>query len=203
MFTELRELTAADNWDAFRLNLSGVTATDAVGLKQLQDLTTALPRVHLFATGGTISNRNGGRLTVDELIKSIPSLTQRVDATGEQFSNVASGAVTMEMWLDLARKINDKLRKDPGLAGVVVTSGTDTLEELAYFLLLTVRDERPCRIVRSEIGECRPIHPVTRRRTETPAHEHHEIPNRCIHQTKNNSCELLTGAVSRKRFPAA
>ena len=49
MFTELRELTAAGNWDAFSLDVSGVTATDAVGLKQLQDLTTALPRVRITA----------------------------------------------------------------------------------------------------------------------------------------------------------
>ena len=106
-----------------------------------------LPRVHLFATGGTISNRAGGRLTVDELIQSIPNLARRVNATGEQFANVASGDITMQMWLDLSRRINDKLKKDPGLAGVVVTSGTDTLEELAYFLHLTVRDERPCVVV--------------------------------------------------------
>jgi L-asparaginase len=107
----------------------------------------ALPRVHLFATGGTISNRNGGRLTMDELIASIPNLDRRVKATGEQFLNVASGQVTMEQWLDLARKINDRFRTDKELAGVIVTSGTDTLEELAYFLHLTVRDERPCVVV--------------------------------------------------------
>ncbi len=109
--------------------------------------TAALPHVHLFATGGTISNKAGGRLTVDELIQSIPNLDRRVRATGEQFANVASGAITMEMWLDLARRINAKFRADPGLAGIVVTSGTDTLEELAYFLHLTVRDARPCVVV--------------------------------------------------------
>jgi L-asparaginase len=114
-----------------------------------QQQTAALPHVHLFATGGTISNKNGGRLTVEELIQSVPGLDQRVKATGEQFSNVASGAITMEMWLDLSRRINDAFRKDAGLAGVVVTSGTDTLEELAYFLHLTVRDERPCVVVGS------------------------------------------------------
>jgi L-asparaginase len=112
-----------------------------------QQPAAALPRVHLFATGGTISNKNGGRLTVDELIASVPGLTARVRASGEQFLNVASGQVTMEQWLDLARKINDKFRTDKDLAGVVVTSGTDTLEELAYFLHLTVRDERPCVVV--------------------------------------------------------
>jgi L-asparaginase len=103
--------------------------------------------VHLFATGGTISNRAGGRLTVDELIQSLPNLARRVRASGEQFANVASGQVTMGMWLDLSRRINERLRKESDLAGVVVTSGTDTLEELAYFLHLTVRDARPLVIV--------------------------------------------------------
>jgi len=112
-----------------------------------QQAAAALPRVHLFATGGTISNRDGGRLTMDELIASVPRLDRRVQATGEQFLNVASGQVTMEQWLGLARKINEKFNADKGLAGVVVTSGTDTLEELAYFLHLTVRDERPCVVV--------------------------------------------------------
>jgi len=133
---------------------SGVASTKLLAHTPAPPITTAtpagqaaLPRVHLFATGGTISNKNGGRLTVDELIASIPGLDRRVAATGEQFANVASGQITMDMWLDLARRINDKLKKDPGLTGVVVTSGTDTLEELAYFLHLTVRDERPCVVV--------------------------------------------------------
>jgi L-asparaginase len=125
------------------------TATQAPSARAAAPQTPARPRVHLFATGGTISNRSGGRLTVDELIQSIPGLDRRVEATGEQFSNVASGSVTREMWLDLSRRINDRFRKDRGLAGVVVTSGTDTLEELAYFLHLTVRDERPCVVVGS------------------------------------------------------
>jgi L-asparaginase len=109
----------------------------------------ALPRVFLFATGGTISNKTGGRLTVDELIKSVPNLDRRVMADGEQFTNVASGAITMDQWLSLAQKINDKFKKEQDLAGIVVTSGTDTLEELAYFLHLTVRDVRPVVVVGS------------------------------------------------------
>jgi len=112
-----------------------------------QTQTAALPRVHLFATGGTISNKAGGRLTADELIQSIPGLDRRVRATGEQVFNVASGQITMDQWLELSRKINERLKKDADITGVVVTSGTDTLEELAYFLHLTVRDERPLVIV--------------------------------------------------------
>jgi L-asparaginase len=106
-----------------------------------------LPRVHLFATGGTISNRQGGRLSVEELIASAPDLGRYVKAEGEQFSNTSSGALTLEQWLDLSKRINRRFRDDPGLAGVVVTVGTDTLEELAYFLHLTVRDERPVAVV--------------------------------------------------------
>jgi len=110
-----------------------------------------LPKVYLFATGGTISNRqtDAGRLSVDELIQSVPGLDKRVRVEGEQFTNVSSGAITMDQWLDLAKRVNERFRKDADLAGVVVTSGTDTLEELAYFLHLTVRDERPTVIVGS------------------------------------------------------
>jgi L-asparaginase len=110
-----------------------------------------LPRVYFYATGGTISNRQGGggRLTVDELLDSLPNLGRIARAEGEQFANVASGAITTAMWLDLSSRINDRFRTDAGLAGVVVTSGTDTLEELAYFLHLTVRDPRPVVVVGS------------------------------------------------------
>lgn len=108
-----------------------------------------LPKVFLFATGGTISNRVGGRLTVAELIAAIPGLDRRVRAEGEQFANTSSSALTLEQWLDLARRISARFKGDPELAGVVVTSGTDTLEELAYFLHLTVRDERPVVVVGS------------------------------------------------------
>jgi L-asparaginase len=107
------------------------------------------PKVYLYATGGTISNRDGGRLSVEELIKSLPNVDRYARAEGEQFSNVASGAITLKQWLDLSRKINDRLKKDADLAGVVVTHGTDTLEEIAYFLHLTVRDERPVVVVGS------------------------------------------------------
>ena len=107
------------------------------------------PRVRLVATGGTISNRTGGRLTAEELVKGIPDLTRFVTPEFEQFANVASSQLTLPQWLDLARRINDLYRTDPQLAGIVVTSGTDTLEELAYFLNLTVRDARPVAVVGS------------------------------------------------------
>lgn len=132
--------------------IRGVAALAGLCLLTLPVLTAAqqaLPKVFLFATGGTISNRTGGRLTVEELIASIPGLTSRVRAEGEQFANTASSSLTLEQWLELSRRINARFKADPELAGAVVTSGTDTLEELAYFLHLTVRDERPVVVVGS------------------------------------------------------
>ena len=108
-----------------------------------------LPKVLLIATGGTISNRTGGRLTGDELLKSLPGLDRYVRAEAEQFANVASSELSIPQWLDLARRINAAFDDDQELAGIVVTSGTDTLEETAYFLNLTVRSEKSVVVVGS------------------------------------------------------
>jgi L-asparaginase len=107
------------------------------------------PRVRLIATGGTISNRQGGRLTHEDLVKSIPNLERHARVESEQFANVASSQLTIAQWLQLAGRINEVFATDASLAGIVVTSGTDTLEEVAYFLNLTVRDVRPVVVVGS------------------------------------------------------
>jgi L-asparaginase len=108
-----------------------------------------VPRVRRVATGGTISNRQGGRLTHEDLVKSVPNLERYARVESEQFANVASSQISLDQWLQLARRINELFSRDPDLAGVVVTSGTDTLEEVAYFLNLTVRDARPVVVVGS------------------------------------------------------
>ena len=105
--------------------------------------------MRLVATGGTISNRNGGRLTAEELVASMPGLDRYVRPEAEQFANISSSALTLKQWLELARRINALFADDPDLAGVVVTSGTDTLEETAYFLDLTVRTDKPVVVVGS------------------------------------------------------
>jgi L-asparaginase len=108
-----------------------------------------LPRVHFVATGGTISNKDGGRLSAAELAKSMPGVERFADLTHEQFTNVASSELSLKDWLGLSKRINEVFAADTGLAGVVVTSGTDTLEETAFFLHLTVRDPRPVVVVGS------------------------------------------------------
>ena len=116
----------------------------------------APPTVRLIATGGTISNRPGGRLTAEQLVASVPMLSGYVHAESEQFANVSSSLLTVNHWLGLSKRVNDLFATRADLAGIVVTSGTDTLEETAYFLHLTVRSDRPVVVV----GAMRPPNAV-------------------------------------------
>ncbi|HWF84558.1 MAG TPA: asparaginase [Vicinamibacterales bacterium] len=108
-----------------------------------------VPRVRLVATGGTISNKTGGRLTAEELVGLMPGVERYARPEFEQFTNLASGELTLDQWLGLAKRLNEIFKTEPDVAGLVVTSGTDTLEELAYFLDLTVRSDKPLVIVGS------------------------------------------------------
>jgi L-asparaginase len=108
-----------------------------------------LPKVRLVATGGTIANRAGSRLSPAELVRLAPSIDRHARVDVEAFSNVSSGQLTLEQWLQLAKRVSAILRDDDDYAGVVVTSGTDTMEELAYFLHLTVRSDKPVVVVGS------------------------------------------------------
>jgi L-asparaginase len=117
--------------------------------RQSAQPTGTLPKVRLIATGGTISNRTGGRLTSEELLLSMPGVERYARAESEQFANTSSAALTLDQWLALARRVNTLFAEDTELAGIVVTSGTDTLEETAYFLNLTVRSDKPVVVVGS------------------------------------------------------
>ena len=105
------------------------------------------PAVRIVATGGTIANHPAGRLTASELVALIPAAERYADIETEQFANLPSSSLTVAHWLDLSQRLNRLLATRSDLAGVVITSGTDTLEETAYFLHLTVRTNRPLVIV--------------------------------------------------------
>jgi L-asparaginase len=111
-----------------------------------------LPRVRVIGTGGTIASKAGDALqlsgytialTARELVDSVAGLDRVASVEAEQFSNIGSFAITPDLWLRLARRINELFAGDPSLAGIVVLHGTDTLEETAFFLNLTVRSDRP------------------------------------------------------------
>jgi len=118
-----------------------------------------LPNVRIIATGGTIAGvqdapgtlgayRSGTR-TVDEIVKSVPELGRFAQIETEQFSNVASTEIMPSQWVALSRRINELLQR-PDLNGVVVTHGTDRLEETAFFLYLTVKSDKPVVVVGSQ-----------------------------------------------------
>ncbi|MCC6244704.1 MAG: asparaginase [Gemmatimonadaceae bacterium] len=115
------------------------------------------PKVLVIATGGTIAGvqdapgtlggYRAGALPAEQIIASVPELSRYADIEAEQFSNVASTAITPAQWLALSKRIEKVLRDRKDLAGVVVTHGTDRLEETAFFLYLTVRSDKPVVVV--------------------------------------------------------
>ena len=120
--------------------------------KTQTDITQAhKPRVVILATGGTIAGSAGsptqtgyasGRVPVYDMIDSVPQLTSLASIEGEQIASVGSQDMTVAIMLRLTRRINELLESDD-IDGVVVTHGTDTMEETAYFLNLTVRSKKP------------------------------------------------------------
>ncbi len=118
---------------------------------------TALPRVLVLSTGGTIAGRGdstmnlaeykAGSLKGAELVEAVPEIGQFAQVSVEQIANIGSSNMTIAVWRRLAERIDALFSADAGLAGIVITHGTSTLEETAYFLSLTVRHDRPVVLV--------------------------------------------------------
>jgi L-asparaginase len=102
-----------------------------------------LPLIKVVATGGTIANTPSGRLHAGEVAEAIPQLKKIARLEVEEVMRVGSSAITLEQWLTLARRINEIFAREPEVKGVVVTHGSNTVEETAYFLSLTVRSDKP------------------------------------------------------------
>ena len=109
------------------------------------------PKVIVIATGGTIAGVGDagkatgykpGSLTAEELLSAVPELADVAEIEAVQLCSVNSDDITAEIWLQLAGLINERA-KDPDVKGFVITHGTDTMEETAYFLNLTVKTEKP------------------------------------------------------------
>jgi len=111
----------------------------------------ALPNVVVLATGGTIAGAaasdvqagyTSGQVGVEQLLAAVPQAKKLASLRGEQISNIGSQDMNDEVWLKLARRVNE-LTAMPDVAGVVITHGTDTIEETAYFLNLVVKSRKP------------------------------------------------------------
>ena len=116
----------------------------------------AKPKIVILATGGTIAGAQAstteagyksGSFSVDDLIKAVPPLKDVADISGEQVANIGSQTMNNEVWLRLAARVNAVLKGD--VDGVVITHGTDTMEETAYFLSLVVKSDKPVVLVGS------------------------------------------------------
>jgi glutamin-(asparagin-)ase len=117
---------------------------------------TELPRITILATGGTIAgsatsatDTTGYRAAttgVDDVIAAVPELADVATVTGDQFSQLDSADVTDDVLIALARRVAE-LQADPEVDGIVITHGTDTLEESAYFLHLVLTSTKPVVLV--------------------------------------------------------
>jgi L-asparaginase len=119
-----------------------------------------LPLVYVLSTGGTIAGKGasstnfveykGASLLGAELLAAVPEIKQYAQVEVEQVVNVGSTNMTPNEWRTLTLRINALFAENPKIAGVVITHGTSTLEETAYFLNLTVRHDKPVVVVGSQ-----------------------------------------------------
>jgi len=130
---------------AAALAVSGLAAADG------------LPRIRVLATGGTIAGAQAsatdygyksGAYDVNTLINAVPNLGKLANITGEQVANIGSQDMNDEVWLKLAKRVNESLAS-ADVDGVLITHGTDTLEETSYFLTLVVKSDKPVVMVGS------------------------------------------------------
>ncbi len=110
-----------------------------------------MTRVRILATGGTIAGKapsevdegySSAGLPVDALIRALPDLQRLADVKGEQVAQIGSQDMNDALWLKLAARVGALFGADEA-DGVVVTHGTDSMEETAYFLHLVIRSPRP------------------------------------------------------------
>lgn len=115
----------------------------------------AKSRIAILGTGGTIAGfidstiattgYMAGAIDIDVLIKAVPQIRDLADISWEQIANIDSSNMCDEIWLRLAEKIAKLFAE--GIDGVVITHGTDTMEETAYFLNLTIKSDKPVVLV--------------------------------------------------------
>jgi len=138
---------------ALSLTFAGVLAAGSLAAAQAADL----PKIRVLATGGTIAGAQAsatdygyksGAYDVNSLINAVPNLGKLAVITGEQVANIGSQDMNDEVWLKLAKRVNESLAS-ADVDGVLITHGTDTLEETSYFLTLLVKSDKPVVMVGS------------------------------------------------------
>src|SRR6201981_1277979 len=141
----------------YRIRFSLLTVLTFVSFVDSFGQNTKLPNIVILATGGTIAGAaatgtqagyTSGAVTIDAMLAAVPRIRDLANVKGEQISNVGSQDITLDIMLTLAKRINALLAQNQ-VDGIVVTHGTDTMEETAYFLNLVVKSDKPVVLVGS------------------------------------------------------
>lgn len=128
-----------------------VNQSSAVAQAPAKSSNAALPTIVVLATGGTIAGAaatdvqagyTSGQVGVDQLLAAVPQTKKLANLKGEQISNIGSQDMNDEVWIKLATRVNELLSRSD-VSGVVITHGTDTIEETAYFLNLVIKSNKP------------------------------------------------------------
>jgi len=152
----------------------------------------AKPKVVILATGGTIAGAQAegqdagyksGSFKVEDLIKAVPRLGELADISGEQVVNIGSQDMNNEVWLKLAKRLNQVLAQGDVDAAVVL-HGTDTLEETGYFLSLVTRSDKPVVMVGS-------MRPATATSADGPANIYNGVAVAVHPKAKGRGVMLL------------
>jgi L-asparaginase len=128
---------------------AGVLALSATSVGAVSQSRSAVPHVYVIGTGGTISGGidpatgQSKSLGAKDLIALVPTLKDKVAIEEEDFTNIGSSSMTPEIQFRLAQRVQDLFKTRADLAGIVITHGTDSLEETSFLLDLVVDDPRP------------------------------------------------------------
>ena len=150
------------------------------------------PNIVVLATGGTIAGAQmdakkqgykSGTFQVEDLISAVPSLKDMADLTGEQVVNIGSQDMSDQVWLQLSKRVNEVF-KDDKVDGVVITHGTDTMEETSFFLQLTVKSDKPVVMVGSQ-------RPATAVGADGPANLYNAVAVACDKNAKGRGVMVV------------
>src|SRR5262245_9700421 len=158
------------------MNALRLLLTVALALTIAEAAVAAKSRVVILATGGTIAGAQAagqdagyksGSFQVEDLIKAVPNLSELADISGEQVVNIGSQDMSNEVWLKLAKRLNEVLAQ-PDVDAVVITHGTETMEETGYCLSLVTRSSKPIVMVGS-------MRPATATSADGPANLYNAV----------------------------
>jgi L-asparaginase len=101
------------------------------------------PLIKIIATGGTIANSPVGRMAVDTVLAQIPQISDYARIEVTDYARIGSSSISVQNWIDISHLVNEIFETEPDVDGIVITHGSNTSEETAYFLSLATRFEKP------------------------------------------------------------